>query len=311
MSPKLWCHVSAMRLHEDEEGLQTRACGALSAMADLSAENATMAGNAGAIESVVAAMRKHVAVKTTHAMTSRALNTICYCNAENIARAVVAGATDTIVVGMCQHPEDTILKEQGCESLGAVTFSDWESGWNHTENVIGAINAVVTAMHGHLGAEEVQLAVISCLLISLGDGLDGMCIWAEQLGKAGVVEAVLAAQNEHKRSKDIQSRACRLLRFLIGNCVEENLTRASNAGVIEATLMAMRTHIDNVGLQQEACAVLRVVIDFGDVEQAVHAADEGAADTLVATMRQHEADNGVQRQACGVLRTMSSGNTRP
>ena len=315
--------ISAMRLHEANAGFQFRACGALIGVADNCVENgttlSTRVGNTGAIEAVVLAMRGHVAEERLQLISSRVLRLLVASNAENVTRAVIAGAASALVAGMLQHPECKALQGRGCEQLRHLNDSSFEDFWSHTE-IAGVIEAAVAAMCRHVGAEAVQMEAINCLLsLSRIDELDEENDWggnintlADQLGKAGVVEALLAAQSRHKASGDIQESACRLFFFLM-NRSKENITRASSAGIVEAALVAMRTHDINVKVQQQGLhAVYRVVADpeLSNVELTIQATDMGAAETVVAAMHTHLTDRWVQLLGCEVLRAISSGNAQ-
>jgi len=246
-------------------------------------------------------------------ISSIVLNSLVASNAENITRAVIAGAASALSAGMFHHPKCEALQGCGYEQLQHLNDSSTED-WSHTE-IVGVIEAALAAMRRHVGAEADQVAAMTCLLsLALFNEPDEENIYtlADQLGKAGVVEALLAAQSRHKASGDIQESACRLFFFLM-NRSKENITRASSAGIVEAALVAMRTHDINVKVQQQGLhAVYRVVADpeLSNVELTIQATDMGAAETVVAAMHTHLTDRWVQLLGCEVLRAISSGNAQ-
>ena len=149
-------------------------------------------------------------------ISSIVLNSLVASNAENITRAVIAGAASALSAGMFHHPKCEALQGCGYEQLQHLNDSSTED-WSHTE-IVGVIEAALAAMRRHVGAEADQVAAMTCLLsLALFNEPDEENIYtlADQLGKAGAVEILLAAQSRHKGSGDIQESACRLLLFLI------------------------------------------------------------------------------------------------
>ena len=107
-----------------------------------------------------------------------------------------------------------------------------------TSVIVGAIKAVVAAMHEHAGSKLVQQSACMALHELTADNAKSQT----QAGNEGAIEAVLAAMHEHVGSELVQQRACVALSSLTTGS-PSNQTRAGNAGAVEVLIATMRIHV--------------------------------------------------------------------
>ena len=161
------------------------------------------AGEAGAIEAVVAAMRAHGSNAEVQKQGCWALENMA-CDAENKVKAGSAGAIEVVVAAMRAHASNAGVQQRGCGALMNMTFND--------ENKVkagsaGAIESVVAAMRAHGSNAGVQQR--GCWALK-----NMTCKNAEnkvKAGSAGAIEAVVAAMRAHDSNAGVQKNGKILL----------------------------------------------------------------------------------------------------
>mmetsp|Transcript_20615 Transcript_20615/g.33427 ORF Transcript_20615/g.33427 Transcript_20615/m.33427 type:complete len:187 (-) Transcript_20615:402-962(-) len=138
-----------------EEDVQEYGCFALQNILSYnSTEMATRAGNAGAIEALVAAMRGHARSEIVQELGCNALFDLSIGSTENATRAVNAGAVEAMVAAMRGHAGSQGVQEQACVALYHLI------ALNYPENIKRALRAgakklAKAAMTAHSGNSEV------------------------------------------------------------------------------------------------------------------------------------------------------------
>jgi len=168
---------------------------------------------------------------------SKALRELTNNNTENHNQAEKVGAIEAVVVAMRAHRENARVQEIACEALRNNLRALEEPALGGAQGRHRGCGGGDARAQGERRAatEGVQA------LYNLAE------IYTEnqrRAGKAGAVEAVVAAVRAHKKSEAEQLNACQALQELAANDTE-NQDRAGKAGAIEAVVMAMCTHKEN------------------------------------------------------------------
>jgi hypothetical protein len=174
-------------------------------------ERATRAGNAGAIEAVVAAMRAHAdsarlqviacMVLCAHVCPTCVLGAPCEVN---ILRARNAGALEAAVAALRRHT-DRKVQISVCSLLQILPYSSEES--RTIAASAGAIEAVVEAMRVHPKSGQMQLHAYQALYAITIDN-------AENISRArneGAMELVEAALMAHSGDQVLKANATALV----------------------------------------------------------------------------------------------------
>ena len=276
--------VAAMRGHPKISAVQKEACGILGnlvSMASTAADNNAnklAAGKAGAVEAAVVAMRNHSGDDTIQRVASSVVIIMTDGHAGNMTRALHAGAVDALVRAMCRFSSDEQMQYQACLFIATV---DKDAHYVWASNA-GVVEAIVAAMCRHTRSEAIlQIACRALCDMTYDINAENMT----RLRKTGIIEALVAAMQEHAGNIDAQSQASQLVHNLVvGEHIEDNLTRAGNAGVIEALVAALHSHPESEDVLTYTCKVLAIVV-ASDAKLESRALEAGAVEAISAALQ--------------------------
>jgi len=144
---------------DEGERVQQWACAALGAMTRGNAQERTRAGNAGAVEAVVAAMTAHRQSEQVQRWACDALGHMTVCNVENQIRVGDAGGMDAVVSGMNVHSQSGQVQVMACAALCAAlgALVQDKNAENRTLAIRAeAVAAVERAVTTHSANAQVQ-----------------------------------------------------------------------------------------------------------------------------------------------------------
>eukprot|EP00290_Baffinella_frigidus_P031750 CAMPEP_0180268050 /NCGR_PEP_ID=MMETSP0988-20121125/1895_1 /TAXON_ID=697907 /ORGANISM="non described non described, Strain CCMP2293" /LENGTH=362 /DNA_ID=CAMNT_0022238809 /DNA_START=15 /DNA_END=1103 /DNA_ORIENTATION=- len=201
---------------------------------------------------------------------------------------------------------DAGVQEAGCEALWYLCFN----AATKLKVSSGGMKAVVAALRGHVGAEEVQEAGCRALAkITNAERVEPLLhifdSWGEE-ALSGIIETVLAGMRAHAFAPGVQEQA-----FLaLGNLATARDTtkdKIAELGGLEALLAGMRAHADAAGVQVAGSSALCSLCDNND-NNRVKAAELFGIEVVLAGMNVHEDAEGVQLQGCRALSNLSVQN---
>ena len=209
--------VAALRAQMAVARVAEKACKRLEVLGRLGG-GAQAAGDAGALEAVVAAMRAHSDVADVQVAGCIALCAVS--NGDDAAglarkqRAVEAGAIEEVVAALRVHPQVALVQETGCGALGNVCWGEDAAALSRHQRAAaaGAIEEIVAAMRAHAQVVEVQERGCCTLLILCRGSDDAAARTRGRLAlQAGGRTAVVDAMEAHPEDDGVQNYGQRVL----------------------------------------------------------------------------------------------------
>jgi hypothetical protein len=225
-----------------------------------SPSDAVAAGEAGAVEAVVAALRglgvadaelDALELSTLRVNALKVLASLCFSK-DNKSKASRAGALELL---LAMAPGLAVLPNVQPLCLLVVGNMASEAAFSAAAFSAGALPLAVAAMRANPTHAELQTAA----LIVLGN------IGREHAVGTAAFEALLAAARTHHADAKVVQELCRA----ISNCtlVSINVREAVRAGAVATLVVAMREHATDTVVQEDLCYALGSMADPASLEE--------------------------------------------
>jgi len=172
------------------------------------------------------------------------------------------------ILRMMRKEENVLLQKDGCAALA--------NSIHKKSELMGGHNALLTPV-----CTENQVAI----------------------ARAGGIEVVLSAMEEHAWSVGVQEQGCLALCSLSFNNAE-NQVAIKGAGGIKAAVLAMKRHAMSVVVQEAGCLALCSLAFNNDNQDAI----AGVIEVVLLAMRNHKTSVVLQQQGWAVLRNLALNN---
>jgi hypothetical protein len=167
-----------------------------------------------------------------------------------------------ICAAIRHHVKNIQVQENSCRILSSLFDENYprEARQAFVGKFGENVKAIVKALKHHKSNALVQehyCSALSYLCHRVWGDVDGCRTVQRSAGRAGGVEAVVAALNNHRANAAVQRRGCEALRWLVSYDTDDsNLRRAFEAEGAEAVVEALKAHRADVGVQEQGCAAL-------------------------------------------------------
>jgi sulfur transfer complex TusBCD TusB component (DsrH family) len=282
------------------------ACKALTSMLTYLNANEVQAwaGSAGAIGALTAVLLAHKGSELVREHVCKLMYMITDGHAENLTRALNVDAIEAVVIAMRADAEDSEMLEHACRALCSMTsLHSRGDGMSWMIPAPASIKSKKDVPRGgsfseHLAIESMGGRHTPASIISLVTSLQ------IRAGKAGAIEAVVAALRTRRGHPDVPALMCLALECMTrGNSA--NAARAGNVGAIEAIVEAAETDPEDELLQEGACRLLHDLLRFDSANQ-IRTEKTDAIEFVVCAMVTYAGSEGLQHQACRVLHVLTS-----